>query len=219
MTSLSANMVPEGPYWVYGDLGVVLFALSVLTLGLHLLARLHLLSKGQLSHPSDGLQMAVVLYLTASLYAVLRLRYRRPVLVPLGWIRPTPPQSGASVAIGVTLGITVVLYQHFKLHGAPLNPSLRLFLLASLLAPVLEESLFRGCLLPLIAKNAGNALAVILTAGAFALFHGPIDLTHWISFVLTGIAYGWIRVVSGTTTAPAMAHSAYNLILFVAAMM
>jgi membrane protease YdiL (CAAX protease family) len=189
------------PYWSYGDLGVFLLALAVLRLGLQLLARLQLLASNQLAHPSDGLQSAVVLYLTVSLYAVLRLHYRRPVLIPLGWVRPTFTQISASLGTGVTLGVLVALYQHFRLQGVAFTTSVQLIWLAVLLAPVLEESLFRGCLFPLIANSAGDAVAMILSAAAFALFHGPTDLTHWVSLLLTGVAYGWLRAFSGTTTA------------------
>jgi membrane protease YdiL (CAAX protease family) len=219
MSSAQENSrVPETPYWSYGDLGVFLVGLAVLTLGLHLLARFHLLSSSQLSHPGDGLQVAIVLYLTVSLYAVLKLRYRQAVLAPLGWVRPKLRQAIASLGIGVTLGIMAVLYQRAQSPAFGITPSLPLVLLAALLAPILEESLFRGCLFPLLASKAGNAVAVAATAAVFALFHGPTDLVHWISFGLTGITYGLIRVISDTTTAPAMAHSAYNLVLLSAAL-
>ena len=98
------------------------------------------------------------------------------------------------------------------------SPSWTLVLLAALLAPILEESLFRGCVFPLLATKTGNAVAIAVTAGIFALFHRPADLVHWISFGLTGIAYGSIRAISGSTTGPAIAHSAYNLILLFAAL-
>ncbi len=213
------SRAPECPYWSYGDLGLFLVTLAMLTLALHVLVRLHFLPKVQLSHPSDGLQIAIVLYLTVSLYAVLKLRYRQPVLAPLGWIRPKPLQASASLGIGVTLGIVAALYQRAQLPAVGIPPSWPLVLLAALLAPILEESLFRGCLFPLLASKVGDIVAVAITAGTFALFHGPTDLTHWISFGLTGIAYGLIRVISGTTTAPAMAHSAYNLVLLSTALM
>lgn len=207
----------ESPYWTYADLGIFLLALALLTLGLHVLSRLHLLARSQLVHPSDALQTAIVLSLTGTLYAILKLRYRRPVIQPLGWVRPKTIHTLASLGTGATLAASVLLYQHGISQGIAFTPSLHLLVLASLLAPVLEESLFRGCLLPLIAKTAGNTAAVFITAGAFALFHGPADLAHWISFAATGVAYGWIRVVSGTTTAPAMAHAAYNIVLLLAA--
>ena len=55
--------------------------------------------------------------------------------------------------------------------------------------------------------------AVILTAFLFALFHQPADLAHWVSFTATGLAYGWIRVASGSTTAAALMHATYNFAL------
>jgi len=79
---------------------------------------------------------------------------------------------------------------------------------------VLEESFFRGCLLPLLAKTIGNPAAVILTALLFALLHQPSNLAHWVSFTATGVAYGWIRVASRSTTAGALMHATYNLVLF-----
>ena len=57
-----------------------------------------------------------------------------------------------------------------------------------------------------------------MSAGVFALFHGPGDLVHWTLFGITGMTYGLIRVISGTTTEPALAHSAYNLVLLSAAL-
>ena len=57
--------------------------------------------------------------------------------------------------------------------------------------------------------------AVILTAFLFALFHQPTDLAHWVSFTATGVAYGWIRVVSRTTTAATLMHATYNAALYI----
>ena len=217
-TSPAADAISDhGPYWGYEDLGAFLLGLAFLALGLRVLARSHLLPRNQLSHPSDGLQLAIVLLLIGTLYAILKLRYRRPVLAPLRWVRPATRHSLVSLATGIVLALGVLLYQHLESRAAAFAPSFQLFVLSSGLAPILEESLFRGCLFPLIAKTGGNASAVVLTAGVFALFHAPTDVAHWISFAATGVAYGWLRVVSGTTTAPALAHSAYNLILFSAA--
>ena len=56
-------------------------------------------------------------------------------------------------------------------------------------------------------------VAVILTAFLFALLHQPTDLAHWVSFTTAGVAYGWIRVASGSTMAAALMHATYNLAL------
>ena len=60
----------------------------------------------------------------------------------------------------------------------------------------------------------GNGAAVIITAFLFALFHGPANLAHWMSFTATGVAYGWLRVASRSTMATALMHAIYNLTLF-----
>jgi membrane protease YdiL (CAAX protease family) len=218
-TSSSAENATSGnsPYWGYGDLGIFLLTLASLALGLRILARLHVVSKTQLSQPSGGLQVALALFLSAMLYVILKLRHRRPVLGPLGWVWPGTVHALTSLGTGGMLATSVLLYQHFESQGYAFTPSWQLLVLSSLLAPVLEESLFRGCLFPLVAKTTGDAGAILLTAGAFALFHGPTDMVHWISFVATGVAYGWLKVASGTTTAPALAHCVYNLILLSAA--
>ena len=96
-----------------------------------------------------------------------------------------------------------------------LNPQLnpQKAILGISLGPILEESLFRGCLLPLLAQTTGRIPAVILTAFLFSVFHEPADMAHWVSFTATGLAYGWIRVVSGSTTAAAVMHATYNFVL------
>jgi membrane protease YdiL (CAAX protease family) len=203
----------DDPYWGYEDLGIFLLVLALLALGLRVLARLRVLPSAELSHPSDGLQIAVVLFLIGALYAVLKLRHRKPVLHPLGWVLPSTGYILASLVTGAVLALGVVLYQRVERPSFSLTPSVGLLVLSSLLGPILEESVFRGCLLPLIARASGNETAVILTAGLFALFHAPNDLVHWVSFTLTGVAYSWIRVASGTTTAAALTHAIYNLVL------
>jgi len=72
-------------------------------------------------------------------------------------------------------------------------------------------------ILPLIARTAGNPLAILASVSVFAVFHAPTDLAHGVYFLFSGIVYGWIRVASRTTTAPTLAHAACNLILLVSA--
>ena len=51
---------------------------------------------------------------------------------------------------------------------------------------------------------------VTATAGGTAL-HKPPTAPQW---VMTGVAYGWMRAGSGSTTAAALMHAAYNMTLF-----
>lgn len=208
---------PTNPYWSYADLGIFLLVLSLLAVLLRVLMRLHLLPSSQLSNPSARLQILVALVLTGTLYLILRLHYWRPVVKPLGWTRPAAIHVLLSLGTGGTLALVVLLYQRVATRDLVSIASPQVLVLATLVAPVLEESLFRGCLFPLIAQRIGNASAVFLSATVFALFHGPVDWAHGVSFALAGIAYGWLRVISATTTAPALAHAAYNLTLLSAA--
>jgi len=150
------------------------------------------------------------------LYLILKIRHRRPVLRALGWVWPHTRCVMLAPLLGVLLaGVAICLHGHAQ--NTRTIPLVEAMMLGVVLGPILEESFFRGCLLPVLAGSLTNGLAVILTALVFALFHNPANLVHWASFTGTGVAYGWIRVTSRSTTAPALAHATYNLALFVLA--
>ena len=120
------------------------------------------------------------------------------------------------VIAGLIAGVSLAGALHF-IYAIPIAARSTLGLWSCFsgvsLGPTLEEYLFRGCLLPLLAQTTGRIPAVILTAFLFSVFHQPADLAHWVSFTVTGLAYGWIRVVSGSTTAAAVMHATYNFAL------
>jgi membrane protease YdiL (CAAX protease family) len=206
------------PYWNYEDIGVFFLVLVLLGSVLRFLVRFRLLQRSELTDPSFGLQFAVVASLSLALYLVLKFRHHQPVLQPLGWVWPRTPYIVVALLGGLFLASGVALYLNFRSQSQPPLGVVELLVLGIVLGPMLEESLFRGCLLPLLAQTTGNVPAVILTAFLFALFHKPADLPHWVSFIATGLAYGWIRVISSSTTAGALMHATYNLALFLSAM-
>lgn len=211
---MRAGLEDETPYWSYADIGVFCLVLAVLAPLLHLLAYLHLLPRSELGNPGLGLQFAVIVSLMLALYLVLKLRHLRPVLRPLGWLWPPTAYVILAPLSGVLLAVLVAVYLRFHGQSTPTMPPVEMVVLGLVFGPLLEESFFRGCLLPVLACSLGKSLAVILTALLFALFHSPANLTHWASFGVTGVAYGWIRVTSRSTTAPTLAHATYNLVLF-----
>ncbi len=215
--SMKSDLEDEKPYWSYEDIGVFSLILAALGPILHLFARVHLLSRSELENPGLGLQFAVIVFLILALYLVLKLRHGRPVFRPLGWVWPRTVYVIVAPLLGVLLAADVAV--NLRLHGQsmPTMPLVEIVVLGLVLGPILEESFFRGCLLPVLAHTAGKVLAVVLSALLFALFHSPGNLAHWVSFTGTGVAYGWIRVTSRSTTAPALAHATYNLALFLLA--
>ncbi len=57
---------------------------------------------------------------------------------------------------------------------------LEILVLGLVLGPILEESFFRGCLLPVLAHTVVKILAVVLTAFAVCV-HSPAYLVPWAS--------------------------------------
>ncbi|MGB8885914.1 MAG: CPBP family intramembrane glutamic endopeptidase [Candidatus Korobacteraceae bacterium] len=208
------HLEPPNPYWSYQDVGVFFLILVLLGLILRLFVRFHLLPRSEVTNPSGLLQFAVVVSLSVGLYLVLKLRHHQPVLRPLGWIWPRTAHIVIAVISGILLASGVDLYLRFRHQSTPRVPMVELLVLGFALGPILEESFFRGCLLPLLAHSTGDIAAVILTALLFALFHQPADFAHWVAFTATGAAYGWIRVVSRSTMAATLMHATYNLALF-----
>lgn len=200
-------------YWGYEDIGIFLVFATLLGPGIRLLVHRHLLPRSAIANPSAAVQFGAIALLSCALYTILKVRYRRAVFVPLGWIVPGFIYGVVSVLLGVGFGCAVALY----FPGINQTLSHYVFdelLLAAVFGPLLEESFFRGCLLPLLAQTSGTAAAIIVTALAFALFHSPADVDHWAWLTLTGLAYGWLRLASGSTTAAAIMHGCYNLTLF-----
>jgi membrane protease YdiL (CAAX protease family) len=87
------------------------------------------------------------------------------------------------------------------------------------IGPLVEEMLFRGILLPVAARSIGIAGALALTSVPFALIHGPQYSWSWqhiLLLVFVSVAFGVVRLRSGSTMASTLTHGAYNLMMFAA---
>ena len=167
-----------------------------------------------LQQPTALLQGVVLVWVFPALYATLKFRHGAAVWKALGWALPSRRYLLAAPLGGILwAGVVILVVRSTSIASTP-PTAWKLLALAATLGPVVEESFFRGCLLPLIARTSGSPAAVILTAIVFAIFHQPPTLLHCACFAVSGILYGWVRVVSGSTTAAALMHSVYNLTLF-----
>ena len=205
------------PYWSYEDIGIYFFVLALLGAVLRIAVRIHWLGSSALVTPSLTLQTCVIVFLGLTLYLILKWRHRQPVVRPLGWILPDRSYTAIGLIGGVVAGISVGLVTHFRHEAIPSTSTIDFLVLGFFLGPILEESVFRGCLLPVLARTLGSTASVVATAVLFSAFHGPRDATHWVWFGATGLAYGWLRLASHTTTAAALMHATCNLTLFLAA--
>ncbi len=198
----------------YADIGfffvVVFFLAMMFRIGVHL----HVVSQTTLDNPTLPFQIAISLSLIGSLYAIIRLRHGDGVWPQLGWIWPARIHLVVALVGGIGLGIGVDIIAHATTPTTHVIHLWNLILLDGLLGPVMEESLFRGCLLPVVARTSGPTIGIAATAALFATFHPITTFAQWLCFLTTGTAFGWIRVKSGSTTVSAVMHSIYNATLF-----
>jgi len=198
----------------YADVGFffvfVFFLAMMFRIGVHL----HALSQTRLDNPTLPFQITICLSLISSLYTIIRLRHGGGVWKLLGWIWPSRIHLVAALQGGIGLGIGVDIIAHATTSITHVIHFWNLILLDALLGPIIEESLFRGCLLPVVSRTTGPTIGIAATAVLFATLHPISTFVQWLCFVTTGIAFGWIRVKSGSTAASTLMHALYNATLF-----
>ncbi len=198
----------------YADIGYffvfVFFLAMMFRIGVHL----RVLNQTRIDNPTLPFQLTVSLTLLGSLYAIVRLRHGREAWRRLGWSWPGRVHLVAALVGGLGLGIVVDVIAHATTANTHVIQLWNLILLDGMLGPIIEESFFRGCLLPVITRTTGPTLAVLAAALLFATLHPIRTFMQWFCFVATGTAFGWIRVKSGSTTASALMHASYNATLF-----
>lgn len=151
--------------------------------------------------------------------------FRREATVQLG------PRMGTAkaVALGVLYGVTgavrvAVVLTIASALGAPVHtasdafgidetwspPVIALFFFASVVvAPVAEEVVFRGVLLPWLTRFMRPSVAVAITSATFAVGHlyygaGVLLIAHY------GVVLGWARLRTGNLGAPIALHALLN---------
>jgi membrane protease YdiL (CAAX protease family) len=198
----------------YADIGFffvfVFFLAMMFRIGVHL----HALSQTRLDNPTLPFQITISLSLIGSLYAIIRLRHGRGVWKRLGWIWPLRIHLVAALLGGIGLGFGVDIIAHATTSTTHVIHFWNLILLDALLGPIIEESLFRGCLLPIVSRTTGPTIGIAATAVLFATLHPISTFVQWLCFVTTGIAFGWIQVKSGSTAASTLMHAVCNATLF-----
>ncbi len=86
-----------------------------------------------------------------------------------------------------------------------------------LVAPLVEETMFRGFLYPIVARRLGVGAGVIVTGVLFGAMHAQQLWGGWgqISLLIgVGIVLTWVRARTGTVMASYFVHLGYNSLLF-----
>ena len=91
-------------------------------------------------------------------------------------------------------------------------PLLFLLITTVVLAPVFEELVFRGVLLPVLVSKVGKISGVLLSALIFALAH--LSVGELPPLFVLGIGLGLMRLSSGRLFPCALMHSLWNGVTF-----
>ena len=177
-------------------------------------------------------QALLSVVLLAYLAAQMRHSFHAPFWRTIGW-RPlqtsqTPRAasylglifSGCMLAILVTFSSAAFksntkmpIEQFFQDRRS----ALLLMALGVLLAPVLEETIFRGYLYPVVARSFGVNAGILVTGTLFGLLHASQLWGGWAQIallVVVGIVFTYARARTHTVVASYLLHVSYNSFLF-----
>jgi membrane protease YdiL (CAAX protease family) len=85
--------------------------------------------------------------------------------------------------------------------------------LGVLVAPLVEETIFRGFLYPVIARRVGVAAGIAITGTLFGLMHAAQLWGGWgqiALLIVVGVVLTWVRARTGTVAASYFVHLGYN---------
>jgi uncharacterized protein len=165
-------------------------------------------------------------FLFFALYLLLKLHYRRPFWPSLKWVVARPGVArtilyGFVLAFGVALLGSLIrtpdIDTPMKQLLSDRSSIVLIAIFAVTLGPLCEELAFRGFLQPVLVRSFGAIAGIVLAAIPFGLLHLSEYGNSWrhvLLITVTGIAFGCMRQLSGSTRAAAIMHAAYNFIFF-----
>jgi membrane protease YdiL (CAAX protease family) len=230
--------VPWG--WMEVALLVILAAIGsvVVTYGAALIAvRVFGVPRGDVFGDTMSTAKSVVVLLSQAvldfgallyLYLMLAARTRAPFWRSIGWreMRSGPGrmrETALQFLLGGAFLAIVVSFAGAYFNSKSTLPieellqaraSIILFgVLGVLVAPLVEETIFRGFLYPVIARWLGVAGGVLVTGTLFGLMHAAQLWGGWgqiALLILVGVALTWVRARTGTVAASYFVHLGYN---------
>ena len=207
----------------------IVVAVAVLGFGMPMSALNQTGAKSIVAVLSQGVWSAFVLLY---FYVLVRMRTPAPFWPTMGWRglnSVAPTTAGAILRClggGAMLALIVTFAGKFfnekgelpieeLFHSRPTVILLMCF--GILVAPLVEETMFRGFLYPIVARRFGVPVGVLATGIVFGAMHAQQLWGGWGQIGLligVGIFLTWVRARTGTVAASYFVHLGYNSLLF-----
>jgi membrane protease YdiL (CAAX protease family) len=186
-----------------------------------------------LSKPAFAIGSMLIWYaaLFLFLYVTLALLRGQPFWESLGWHKLKPRLSGLPrnplafflSGCGLSLLVAVATSRMKTPENLPMEElfkyrqtALLFMAMAVLVAPLVEETLFRGYLYPLFARSFGIGPGILVTGVLFGLMHGAQLGWTWqlvTLLIIVGIVFTTVRARTGTVFASYLMHLGYNSLI------
>jgi len=168
------------------------------------------------------------------LYVTLSLLRGHPFWRTLGWRRLKPANPGLPknplayffAGCGLSLFVALMTASMKTPESTPMeelfkypHTAMMFVAMAVFVAPLVEETLFRGYLYPMFARSFGVTPAILVTGLLFGLMHGAqLGWAPGLVAMLTmvGIIFTLVRARTGTVFASFLMHLGYNLLISLA---
>lgn len=226
-------------HWDLADLGLfVLFALgTMVVVGLAVIGGFKLLNSGlgwHLSLDSPGVQTPVAV-LVQVVWELLWLGFIYQIVVVkcglnfwkgLKW-ELAPVSTGSFLLFGFALSIAIQLFSQLlpkrdnlpieQMFDTPASAYLLAFF-GIVVAPFMEELVFRGFVFPVLERRWGVGLAVLVTGSTFAAIHAPQlggGGPELGAMLAVGLILSLVRARTGSLKPSFLVHLGYNSSLFI----
>jgi membrane protease YdiL (CAAX protease family) len=168
------------------------------------------------------LQSILYILLLGCIYLLATIYHLQPFWRSLGWRKPSERQALMYLAGGILMAMLVTLAPpvlpdsgSFPLQRFFTSPtaSYAVGVFAILIAPVVEETVFRGLLFAIFERSAGLRSAILITAVLFAGLHIPEYWQAWnhvLMILLVGLVLSAARGMTGSLAPSILLHIGYN---------
>ncbi|MEW5977157.1 MAG: CPBP family intramembrane glutamic endopeptidase [Acidobacteriota bacterium] len=223
------------PVWTAWDIllllffaGFALLFVGTLALSVSHLVKLKFPDWALWRHPArEGLaalllQILLDAVLLLYVYFTITLKYGAPFLPSLRWTSVPARPARFYLSLGFVLALTILGLSAVLPTPAkpPIEQLLRhketAFLFAAmgvLVAPFVEEVIFRGFIFPVIEKILGKVGGIVITAGLFTSVHVGQLWGSWSAvalILLVGTVLSTARALTGSLTPSFLIHLSYN---------